>query len=171
MPPRRLKSVSFSYSTWRIATKNASNMRSVSFMASNGVDRSLPLPERLLCGFGPEVRKLRAIWRLVRELPEAREFVRDMIRVAKEGIEVTSLMIGYHVTTPAKLARYQATGAILPPVRFWIHVASARAWGAKTQRNTIVRIRVENAYPLPDHRPRGHAWWSEDVVRHWEIVT
>lgn len=36
----------------------------------------------------PEVRKLQAIWRLVRELPEAREFVRDMMRLMREGIPV-----------------------------------------------------------------------------------
>lgn len=24
------------------------------------------------------------------------------------------------------------------------------------------------AFPLPDHQPRGHAWWSPDIVRSWK---
>ena len=74
-------------------------------------------------------------------------------------------MTGWHVTTPRKLARYYATGAILPPVRFWAFRSSAEAWADKTGRSVVLPITVGTAYPLPDHRPRGHAWWSPDLVR------
>ena len=43
-------------------------------------------------------------------------------------------MTGYHVTTPRKVARYEATGAILPPVRFWPTLETAQAWAWKTHR-------------------------------------
>jgi len=73
----------------------------------------------------------------------------------------------YHVTTPRKVRRYRASGGILPPVRGWRFVASAEAWAAKTGRTVILKIDVTEAYPLPDHRPRGHAWWSPEIVRSW----
>ena len=76
-------------------------------------------------------------------------------------------MTGYHVTTPKKLARYEATGCILPPVRFWAFRASAEAWSVKTQRSVVLAIEVDTAYPLPDHQPRGHAWWTPQLVREW----
>ena len=77
-------------------------------------------------------------------------------------------MVGYHVTTPAKLARYQATGCILAPVRFWLYRASAEAWAEKTQRSVVLQIEPTEAYPLPDHQPRGHAWWTPWNVRNWK---
>lgn len=76
-------------------------------------------------------------------------------------------MKGWHVTTPKKLGRYEATGAILPPVRFWRFPASAEAWARKTGRSVVLEIEVEAAHPLPDHRPRGHAWWTPETVRCW----
>ena len=76
-------------------------------------------------------------------------------------------MIGYHMTTPKKLARYQATGAILPPVRFWQYERSARDWGSRTGRSVMLVIDVREAFPLPDHKPRGHAWWTPEFVREW----
>lgn len=76
-------------------------------------------------------------------------------------------MTGYHVTTPRKLARYQATGAILPPVRFWPTLETAQAWASKTHRPLILAIAVHTAYPLPDHRP---ASWTPEMVRTWEEV-
>lgn len=80
-------------------------------------------------------------------------------------------MNGYHVTTTKRLQRYLETGAILPPVRFWRFLSSAEAWAKKTGRNTILRIAdVKEAYPLPDHHPRGHAWWTPEIVRAWEIA-
>lgn len=77
-------------------------------------------------------------------------------------------MIGYHVTTLKKLARYEATGCILEPVRFWSNRVSAEAWARKTGRTVVLEISVSRAYPLPDHRPRGHAWWSDEFVREWK---
>lgn len=76
-------------------------------------------------------------------------------------------MKGYHCTTPTKLERYRATGAILPPVRFWAYDDSARAWCGRTQRSIVLEIEVVDAHPLPDHKPAGHAYWSRDVVRAW----
>ena len=78
-------------------------------------------------------------------------------------------MIGYHVTTPRKLARYQGTGAILPPVRFFATREAAAAWARKTQRPLILVITVGVAYPLPDHGP---AYWTPELVRAWaEVAT
>lgn len=77
-------------------------------------------------------------------------------------------MSGYHVTTERKLQRYRETGAILPPVRFWRFRASAEAWARKTHRSVILAIEVAEAYPMPDHQPRGHAWWTPALVREWE---
>ena len=74
-------------------------------------------------------------------------------------------MTGYHCTTPKKLARYAATGGILPPVRFWRSEGTARDWMSKTSRSVLLKIEVETGYPLPDHKPRGMAWWSPEVVR------
>lgn len=74
---------------------------------------------------------------------------------------------GYHVTTPAKLARYQATGAILPPVRFWPNEYTARGWSKRTGRPLILRFECEVSYPLPDHVP---ARWTSELVRSWEVV-
>ncbi len=80
-------------------------------------------------------------------------------------------MIGYHVTTPKKLERYKATGVILSPVRFWIFKDSASTWMKKTGRTIILKINVDKAYPLPDHQPRGHAYWTPEIIRKWEIVS
>ena len=76
-------------------------------------------------------------------------------------------MIGYHVTTPKKLARYLGTGAILPPVRFWRYKDSAIAWGRRTGRTIILQIETDEAYPMPDHKPSGHAWWTPQFIREW----
>ena len=78
-------------------------------------------------------------------------------------------MVGYHVTTEKKLQRYRDTGAILPPVRFWAFRDSAVAWARKTGRNVILRIAPKTVHPLPDHKPRGHAYWTPEVVRGFEI--
>jgi hypothetical protein len=79
-------------------------------------------------------------------------------------------MIGYHCATPKKLARYQATGAILPPVRFWRTEATARAWMQRTGRPMLLEIEVPHAYPMPDHRPRMMAWWTDAVVRQYRVM-
>lgn len=73
----------------------------------------------------------------------------------------------YHVTTPRKVARYEATGAILPPVRGWRDLQSAQDWARKTQRSVILTVSAHTAYPLPDHRPRMAAWWTPDTIREW----
>ena len=70
-------------------------------------------------------------------------------------------MIGYHVTTPKKLARYHMSGVILPPVRFWPSLWSAQRWARKTGRSCIIKIYVQQVYPLPDHRP---AYWTPEIV-------
>ena len=80
-------------------------------------------------------------------------------------------MNGFHVTTPKKLARYIATGCILPPVRFWRFEDSAKAWANKTHRTVILRIEASEAYPMPDHHPRGHAWWTPEHVRNWDVCS
>ena len=80
-------------------------------------------------------------------------------------------MIGYHVTTVKKLARYTAMGTILPPVRFWRHRSSAEQWMRKTGRTIILQIECSVAHPLPDHRPRGHAWWTPELIRAWHPVS
>jgi hypothetical protein len=75
----------------------------------------------------------------------------------------------YHVTTPAKVEKYKATGGILPPVRGWLFEASARAWARRTGRTVVLKLEVPSSYPLPDHRPLGHAHWHDGMVRKWEV--
>jgi len=79
-------------------------------------------------------------------------------------------MTGWHVTTVRKLARYKQTGGILPPVRFWRSLSTAEAWRKKTNRDMIISIEVDVAYPMSDHQPPMMAWWSPFVVREWKEV-
>lgn len=74
-------------------------------------------------------------------------------------------MIGYHVTTRKKLSRYEQTGAILPPVRFWPNLYTAEKWQKKTGRDIILKIQVDTSYPLPDHIP---ARFTQELVRDWK---
>jgi hypothetical protein len=68
----------------------------------------------------------------------------------------------YHVTTPKKIARYRASGGILPPVRFWGCEHSARRWARKVGRAVILGFeKPARSYPLP---MKGPAWWSPDMV-------
>lgn len=76
----------------------------------------------------------------------------------------------YHATTTAKLARNVATGGILPPVRGWAFLSSALAWAARVRRDVVLEIDVQLAHPLPDHKPTGHAFWHDGVVRSWVVV-
>lgn len=76
-------------------------------------------------------------------------------------------MIGYHVTTPKKLEKYESTGAILPPVRFWPNAYSAKRWAKRVNRSAILKISVDKSHPLPDHKP---AEWTPEIVRDWELV-
>ena len=74
-------------------------------------------------------------------------------------------MIGYHCTTPKKIARYKATGGILPPVRFWPNEYTAQRWRRKTGRPVILKIEVNRSWPMPDHRP---ARWTDEMIRDWK---
>ena len=76
-------------------------------------------------------------------------------------------MIGYHVTTPKKVARYEQTGAILPPVRFWPNLDTAKRWSIRTGRGIILEIEVDESYPLPDHVP---ARWTRELIREWRLL-
>jgi hypothetical protein len=76
-------------------------------------------------------------------------------------------MIGYHVTTPKKLARYVASGRIIQPVRFWPNLHTAKRWAKRTGRQVIIELVVDESYPLPDHKP---ARWTPHDVRDWTVV-
>ena len=76
-------------------------------------------------------------------------------------------MKGYHVTTKKKLARYELSNCILPPVRFFPNLLTAEKWQKRTNRDLILEIEVENSYPLPDHKP---ARWTEEIIRNWDLV-
>ena len=79
-------------------------------------------------------------------------------------------MILYHCTTPKKLDRYKKTGCILSPVRGWKYINSAKNWCKKTGRSIILKIETGTAYPLPDHQPRGHAFWIDDNIRNYKAI-
>lgn len=70
-------------------------------------------------------------------------------------------MTGFHVTTARKVERYKATGAILPPVRFWPDRSTAERWAKRTGRDVILEIECGVAYPMPDHKP---AMWTPEMV-------
>lgn len=78
---------------------------------------------------------------------------------------------GYHVTTPAKLARYEATGVILPPVRFWGSRDLAERWLRRVGRSIVLSFDwPDPTYPLPDHRMFGPSpYWTPSMVRKWRI--
>jgi len=77
-------------------------------------------------------------------------------------------MKGYHCTTEKKLARYKRTGCILPPVRFWTTLYSAKKWLKKTGRNILLEFEApKNSYPLPI---KGGAMWSNELVRTYEVI-
>jgi hypothetical protein len=71
-------------------------------------------------------------------------------------------MIGYHVTTFRKLKRYEGTGCILPPIRFWPNLYTAKKWKEKTKRTLIIKIEANISYPLPDHKP---ARWTLEHIK------
>jgi hypothetical protein len=76
---------------------------------------------------------------------------------------------GFHVTTQRKLERYERTGAILPPVRYFPNELTARRWMKRTGRDTLLQIEVTgDSYPLPDHKP---ARWTNSLVRNWTAAT
>lgn len=80
-------------------------------------------------------------------------------------------MILFHVTTPKKVERYEASGRIILPVRGWSTIEAAREWMRKTGRSIVLRIEGERVHKLPDHRSSfGEAWWIEQDVKQWEAV-
>ena len=76
----------------------------------------------------------------------------------------------YHATTPRKLARYVATGAILPPVCGFDTLEGVQEW-ARHGRTVILKLEVEHAQALPDHHNAyGLAWWTPVAVSRWTVV-
>lgn len=76
---------------------------------------------------------------------------------------VSSPLYGFHCTTPAKMRRYQTSGRIIAPVRFWPNLDTAKRWAKRTGRSVILKIRLEDiSYPLPDHKPA--LWCPADVL-------
>lgn len=74
----------------------------------------------------------------------------------------------YHATTPKKLARYVATGGILPPVRGFTTREAAELWGNDKGRDIVLELEVDDdrTHLLPDHHNRfGRAFWSECFAR------
>ena len=72
----------------------------------------------------------------------------------------------WHATTPKKLARYLATGAILAPVRGFDSERAAALWASRTGRTVLVEIDVSRdahrLHMLPDHHNEyGKAWWLD----------
>lgn len=67
------------------------------------------------------------------------------------------------------MARYEQTGAILPPVRGFDTLAAVEEWARLTNgRSIILRIEVESAQALPDHHnEHGLAWWTPVKVEKW----
>lgn len=61
-------------------------------------------------------------------------------------------MIVYHVTSLAKLKRYERSGCILPPVRAWETIEQAQRMSISSGRRIILRLRFPaNAAKLPGH--------------------
>jgi hypothetical protein len=71
----------------------------------------------------------------------------------------------FHATTPKKIARYRANGAILPPVRGFDTEAAAKEWARLHGRRIVLRVPVKDAQALPDHHlAEGLAWWTPHPV-------
>lgn len=70
----------------------------------------------------------------------------------------------FHMTTPKKLARYQATGRILAPVRGFDTLEGALASKMAINRKLVVVVVIHGpVWPLPDHHnAEGLAWWTLD---------
>jgi len=75
--------------------------------------------------------------------------------------------MGFHVTTSKKLNQYELSGCIFPPVRFFPNEYTACRWAKRTGRDVILKIKVEESWPLPDHKP---ARWTADYIRCWSVT-
>lgn len=78
----------------------------------------------------------------------------------------------YHATTPRKLARYVATGAILAPVQGFDTLKGVQEWARLVNgRTVILKFDVVHAQALPDHHNTyGLAWWTPVAVSRWTVV-
>lgn len=66
-------------------------------------------------------------------------------------------MIVYHVTTSKKLARYQKSKCIYPPVRAWESVEEAERFSKSTARRVILRLKFPPDAPrLPGHKGKAY---------------
>ena len=70
----------------------------------------------------------------------------------------------WHVTTAAKLRRYIASGAILPPVRAWESEDAAARFSRQTGRRLILRLRRDPTFARLDGH-RGEALISSAPYR------
>lgn len=77
----------------------------------------------------------------------------------------------YHATTPKKLARYNATGTVLPPVRGFDTPEACRDFMRRTGRTLMLEVTpAATPHPLPDHHlTEGLAWWTTDIENYMEI--
>lgn len=77
------------------------------------------------------------------------------------------MSIVYHVTTQKKLERFNRSGCILPPVRYWTTLYSALRWARRTGRLIILEFEEPLiSYPLPQ---KGGTKWSPEIIREWKI--
>jgi len=75
----------------------------------------------------------------------------------------------YHATTRKKIKKYEETGVILPPVRYWTTKYSAMKWMKRVGRNILIGFQEpKESYPLPI---KGGAKWSPEIIRNWEVIT
>lgn len=79
-------------------------------------------------------------------------------------------MILYHCTNKKKLQQYKDTGCILMPVRGWRYLSSAENWCKHTLRDIILKIECDVAYPLPDHKPMFHSYWTPENIYKYEVI-
>ena len=77
----------------------------------------------------------------------------------------------FHVTTPKKLSRYNASKRIIKPVRGFSNIEAAKEWARITRRSIIVEFTADDPHKLPDHHNKyGTAWWNDNDVKDFKIV-
>jgi hypothetical protein len=95
---------------------------------------------------------------------------RNVQKIYENKFKRGVLMILFHCTSNKKFNKYIKTGCILPPVRGWKSIDSAKNWCNRTGRNIILKFECSEAYPLPDHKPRLHAYWTNEMIHEYEII-